>query len=213
VRLHEPHLVLDRVEAAHGDEAGLAVDGEGRPHEVGEEGLPVEVRDLEDLAGRGEVTEETVARLLHLREGGEAARILGGEEELGLPVVIGGAQEAVHGRPDVAPTLLLHPAREVAIAHRQPLAVPALLVAGDHPRGGLEALAHGAPALLRLAEAAAELIGEPRVLRPVMPPVRLVVGQPILGDLLDQVVFLEHLVVAGRHGVSPCRSGCVWRSC
>src|SRR5262249_58747164 len=93
--------------------------------------------------------------------------------------------------------------REVAIAARQPFAMPALLVSRDHPRRRLETFADGSAALLRFAESATELIREPRMLGPVMPPVRLVVRQPVLGDLLDEVVFLQH--VLGRHGVPPSR--------
>ena len=70
VGLHEPHLVLDGVEPPHGDQAGLPLDGERRADEVHVESAPRLVRDLEHLAGRVQVPEEMVARLLLPGEGG-----------------------------------------------------------------------------------------------------------------------------------------------
>src|SRR5262245_66647538 len=83
VRLHEPHLVLDRVEPTHRDEARLALTAVGRAHEIGEETLAL-VRDLEHLAGRPQMSQNAVARALHLREGCESPRVVGAEEELRL---------------------------------------------------------------------------------------------------------------------------------
>src|SRR5690606_17044132 len=96
--------------------------------------------------------------------------------------------EAVHRGADVAGLLLGEPARPVAVGDAQPLDVPALVVAGDHAARRLEHLADRAAAYLRLAQAAAELVGEPRMLGPVMPAEGLVVRRAVGGDLLDGVV-------------------------
>ncbi len=144
-----------------------------------------------------EVAQEAVAGLLHLGEGGEPPRVLRVQVELGLPVVVGRAQEAVHRGAQMALLLLLHAAIVVGVGDHHPFAVPGLVVTRDHARGGQEALADGAAAFLRFAEPPAELVGEPGVLRPVMPAVRLVVSLLVVGDLGDDVVFGQRPVVAG----------------
>jgi hypothetical protein len=101
--------------------------------------------------------------------------------------------------------------------------VPALLVAGDDPRGDLEALADRAAALLRLAQRAAELVAEPRLLGPVMPAEGLEVRPSLAGDVgaveqafpraeLDEVLATTSArlfglppVLAGPSGEDPAR--------
>src|ERR1700704_4873183 len=65
--------------------------------------------------------------------------------------------------------------------------MPAFEIAGDHPGSRLHHLADAAAALLRLAEAAAELIGKPGMLRPMMPAERLVMRTAIGCDQLDGI--------------------------
>lgn len=150
MRLHKPHLVLDRVGAAHRDAAGLPLDGERRADEGGVEGLAVQVRNLEHLPRRGALAEDVMTRPLHPGEGVEPAGIVRRQEELRLAVVVRGAEPAVHRGADVPALLFLHASLEVPVGHDQPLAMPALRAA----------------ALLRLPEPAPELVGEPGVLGP-----------------------------------------------
>jgi len=79
----------------------------------------------------------------------------------------------------------------LAIAHcrGQPFRDPAPGVVRRHAAGHLEALAYGAATFLGLAEAAPELADEPRLIRPVVPAIGLVVGAPVLRDLVDQFPF------------------------
>src|SRR5262249_27352672 len=60
----------------------------GRSHEIREETLAL-VRDLEHLARRPEMSQKTVARELHLREGRQSAGGGGAGERIRRPVVIG----------------------------------------------------------------------------------------------------------------------------
>jgi hypothetical protein len=76
----------------------------------------------------------------------------------------------------------------VPVRDLQPFSVPALGVARDDARRGLEDFADSAPALLSLPEPAPELVGEPRMLRPMVPAVRLIVGPAIGRDPLDRVI-------------------------
>ena len=108
--------------------------------------------------------------------------------EFRLPVIIGRAQEAIHGGADVTGFLLGEAALPVAIGDAHPLRVPALEVAGDHAGRGLECFADAAAAFLRLAETAAELVGEPGMIGPMMPSERLVMGTALSGDPLYGVV-------------------------
>src|SRR5262249_49455849 len=120
-----------------------------------------------------------------------------------LAVVVGGPKKAVHRGAHVTLLLLGNATLGVGIGDRDPFAVPGLVVPRDHARGGQEALAHGAPAFLRLADAAAKLIRQPRVLGPVVPTKGLVVGLLVGGDLGNDVVLAQDLVVGTGHGAPP----------
>jgi hypothetical protein len=191
MRLHEPHLVLDRVQAPHADQHRLLFHREGRAHEVAAQRHPFLIGNVDGLARRVQVRNEFLAAGLHLLEGDEAPRVVPVQEELGLAIVVGRAQPAVHGSADVARCLLVESALPVELRHAIPLAVPALQVSRHDARGDHEAFADAAPAFLRLAQPAAELVGEPGMLRPVVPAVGLVVRQAVRRHLLDQVVLAE----------------------
>ena len=188
MRLHEPHLVLDRVEAAHADHYRQLLAGERRAHEITADRLARLVGDVDRFAGRIEPRDEFLRAGFHPLEGRQPPRVVRLEVEFGLPVVIRGAKEAVHRRTDVAGLLLGEAARPVAVGDAHPLDVPAFVVAGDHAACRLEDFADRAAAFLRLAETAAELVGEPGMLRPVMPAERLVMRRAVGGDLLDGIV-------------------------
>src|SRR3569833_1553979 len=89
--LHEPHLVLDRVETAHADQHRQLVARKRRADEIAADRLAVLVRDVDDLAGRIEMREEAMARRFHLFEGRQPPRIAWFEKELSLAEVIGTA--------------------------------------------------------------------------------------------------------------------------
>jgi hypothetical protein len=123
----------------------------------------------------------------HLLEGRQPWRIVGFKMKFGLPVIIRRPQKTVHGGADVAQSLFGYPARPIAICDPHPLGVPAFQVARDHARPGLHHFADATAALLSLAQAATELIGEPRMLRPMVPAERLVVRAALCGNLFDGV--------------------------
>ena len=194
MRLHEPHFILDRVESAHADQHRLLFHRKGGPHKIGGQGCPVFIGDFEHFTGRVQVPEETVARLLHQREGREAPGIIGLQEELGLAVVIGGASETVDGSADMSGLLLGLGAREVTVGNPLPFHVPAFLAGRVDARSGLEYLADRAAAFLGFAQAAPELVGKPGRLRPVVPPKRLVMRQGVCRDPIDRVIGIAGLV-------------------
>ena len=144
----------------------------------------------------------------HLLESRQPARIVRLKMELRLPVIIRRAQEAVHRGADMAGAFFVQPALPVAVGDPHPLGVPALQVAGDHARSRLQHLADRAAAFLGFAEAAAELIGEPGMLRPVMPAERLVMRPTVRGDLLDGVVSHNYSVTGCECAVMHAESQC-----
>ena len=185
--LHEPHLVLDGIEPAHADQHRQFVAGKRRANEIAADRLARLVGNLDHLARRIEVTDELVRAGFHLFESGKPARIVGFEMEFGLPVIICRAQEAVHRGADVTGLLFGEPAMPVAVGDPHPFGVPAFQIARNHPRSRLHHLADAAAAFLGFAKAAAELICQPGMFRPVMPAERLVMRTAIGGDLLDGV--------------------------
>jgi hypothetical protein len=62
------------------------------------------------------------------------------------------------------------------------------MVAWDDARRSLKDLADGAAAFLAFAEATPELIGEPGMLRPMMPTERLVMRRTVRRDPLDRII-------------------------
>jgi hypothetical protein len=78
------------------------------------------------------------------------------------------------------------PPRVITVGHAQPFLVPALLISRDHATRSLKALGDSTATLLSLPQGAAELIGHPGMLRPVMPAKGFVVRPVILRDLMDQ---------------------------
>src|SRR5690606_28334370 len=130
---------------------------------------------------------------LHLREGFEAARLVGMEPELGLAIVVGRAQPAIHRRADMAAFHFVVSALLIVIGDAAPFGVPALLVAGDHAARREEAFADGPATLLGLAQAAPELVAHPWMLWPMVPAVRLVVRIAAIRNLIDQEI-LGHAV-------------------
>ena len=105
-----------------------------------------------------------------------------------LAVVIRSTQKAVHRGPDMAGLFLGEAALPIAIGYPHPLCVPAFQIARDHSRSRHQDFADCAPALLGLSETAPELVGQPRMFRPVMPSERLVMRASIFGDLVDCIV-------------------------
>src|SRR6476661_4434951 len=112
--------------------------------------------------------------------------------EFGLAVIVGRAQVAVHCCANMAGTFLVAATRLISIGNAHPFPVPALLIAWYHSARRLEALADRAPALLCFAKTATKLIGQPRMLRPMMPAVRFEMRLPVFGDPLDEVVFVAY---------------------
>jgi hypothetical protein len=92
----------------------------------------------------------------------------------------------------VSGRLLRLGAGEIAFRDTQPFAMPTFLVAGNHPACRLEDFADRPAALLRFAETAPELVGEPRVFRPMVPAIWLVMREPILRDPVDLIVLGFH---------------------
>ena len=144
------------------------------------------VGDLDRLHRRREVAPGLGEGSLALVESRQPPRIVGGQPELGRAVVVGGPQPGGAGGQHVAVGFGLIAALLVALGDVQPLVVPAVQVAGHHAAGGLKALADGAAALLRLAQLAAELVAQPRVLRPVVPAERLVMRPALRRHFLDE---------------------------
>ena len=99
----------------------------------------------------------------------------------------------------------------IALGQAQPFPVPAFVIARNHAARGLEAFADRAAAFLCFSERAAELIGHPRELGPVMPAVGFEVGVAVLGYFADR--FVVHpppprsLAVTGRSGSTRRRRG------
>ena len=158
-------------------------------HEIAANRRAVLVGNLHRLAFGRQVGNKFFRAGFHFLEGRQAARIFGREVELGLAIVIGGAQKAVHGAANVSEFLLGKAAVPVVVGDDHPFLVPGLLVAGDHATRGEETFAHRAAAFLRLAQCAAELVGQPGVFGPVVPAIGLVVGLPVGGDFFNQIVF------------------------
>ena len=79
------------------------------------------------------------------------------------------------------------PALPIAVGDPHPFGVPAFQIARDHPRSRLHNLADAAAALLGLAQAATELVGQPGMFRPMVPAERLVMRTAIGGDQFDGV--------------------------
>ena len=196
--LHEPHFVLDGIETAHADQHRQLVAGKRRANEIAADRLARLVGNLDHLAGRIEIGDELVRAGFHLLEGGQPPRIVGLEMEFGLAVIVRRAQEAVHRGADVAGCLLGEPALPVAVGDPHPFGVPALEIARNHPRSRLHDFADAAAALLGFAQAATELVGEPGMLRPVMPAERLVMRAAIRGNQLNGV--FADLWIRFRHG-------------
>ena len=189
VRLHEPHLVLDAVEPAHRNEHRLAGNREGRADEIGAEPDAVLVGDFDDFAGRIEPAQEFPRAGLHRLEGGKPAGIARGQPELRLAVIISRPQPAILRRANMPDGGFRIAAAIIPLGDAQPLDVPALLVARNHPRGRLEALADCAAAFLRLPQPAPELIRHPRMQRPLLPAIRLVVRRDIRGGGVNELLF------------------------
>src|SRR5262249_23520576 len=124
----------------------------------------------------------------HSLKGRQAPGIRRLEEELGLPIVIGRTQKAVHRGTDMAGLLGHFAALEIAVGDAQPFGVPALEIAGNDARSRLKDLTDRAAAFLAFAEAAPKLISEPGMLGPVMPAIGLVMGRPIGSDPFDRIV-------------------------
>ena len=145
--------------------------------------------------------EKRLGACFHLLEGLEPARIVRCQPELRTPVVIRRTQPAVARRLDAPRRCRFVSARAVAIAHAGPFDVPALVVAGRHAARGQKALADGTAALLGLAQGAAELIGHPGMLGPVMPAVGFVVRPPGFVDPVDRLFFHEKTLPCGMPGM------------
>ncbi len=167
---------------------GSFVAGEWRAHEIAADRLAVFVRDVDHLSGRIEIGDEFVRAGFHLLEGRKPARVVGCEMKFRLAVVVRGTQKAVHRGADMAGLFLGEAALPVAIGDPHPFGVPAFQIARDHARSRHQDFADRAAAFLGLSETAPELVGEPRMLRPVMPAERLVMRAAIGGDLVDCVV-------------------------
>src|SRR5262249_17881253 len=133
--------------------------------------------------------DELTREFLHVGERFEPARIGIFEPELGMTIVIGGAQPAVHRGTDMALAELLVTAGLVEICNSLPFPVPALLVPGDHAAGGEETFGDGTAALLRFAQRTTELVAHPRIFRPMVPTVRLIDAVRHVRDLIDQKLF------------------------
>ena len=155
----------------------------------GEQRLAVLIGDLQDLTRRLEVLDELPRAFLHVGERFEPARIGIFKPELGVAIVVGRTQPAVHRGAHMALAELLVTAGLVEIRNPLPFPVPALFVAGDHAAGGKETLGDGAAALLRFAKSAAELIAHPRIFRPMVPAVGLIHAVRHVRDLIDQKLF------------------------
>src|SRR5262249_19805346 len=66
MRLHKPHLVLDRVQTSHADENRLPAGVERRPDEIGEQRLAVLIGNLQHFARWPEVLDELSRAFLHV---------------------------------------------------------------------------------------------------------------------------------------------------
>src|SRR3984893_3940926 len=183
--LHKPHLVLDGIKPAHADQRRQFVAGKRRANEIAADRLARLIGNLDDLAGRIEVTDEFVRAAFHLLESGKPARIVRFKMEFRLPVIICRAQEAVHRGADVTGLFFGEPAIPIAVGNPHPLGVPAFQITRNHPRSRLHYLADAAAPFLGFAKAATELISQPGMFRPVMPAERLVMRTAVSGDLLD----------------------------
>src|SRR5262249_27575587 len=186
VPLLEPHLVLDRIEPTHGDQTGLRAGIERCANEIGVERLGAFVGNLQHLSGRVELSEEAVAATLHVRERLQPPRIVREQPEFRLAIIFASPQPTIHRGANAALGQLLVAALTIEIGDALPLAMPAFLVAGDHPARGQEAFGARAAAFLRLPERAPELIAHPRMLRPVVPAERLVMRIGTIRNLVDQ---------------------------
>ena len=185
---HEPHLVLERVQPAEADQHRLPFDPVGGAHEVGVH-AGVLVGDLDFFHPRAHMASPFPGTVLQLVEDGEPARIVAGEPEFGLAVIIHRPEPAVLGGLDVAVRRGPIAAPVVAPGDAQPFPVPALLVSGRHAARRLETLADRAAALLGLAQRAAELVRHPRVLGPVVPAIGLEMRALFRSDSVDELLF------------------------
>src|SRR5215210_6829200 len=184
---HKEELVLERVQTAEGDQDRLLLDLVRRPHKVRVEVCPVLVRYLHGLHRRRKVLSGLLRTLLQLVEDLKTTRIVPGEPELRRAVVVDRAHPAVLCRLEVPGGLDFVPSRVITLGHAQPFLVPALLVPRDHAARSLKALGDSTATLLGLSQGAAELIGHPGMLWPVMPAEGFVVRSLLLRDLVDQV--------------------------
>src|SRR4029077_21228603 len=99
--------------------------------------------------------------------------------EFGLAVIVGSAQVAVHCSADMAGTFLDAATRLISVGNAHPFPVPALLVARNHSACRLKAPLARPPALLCFPKPATKLIGQPRMLRLMMPAVRFEMRLPV----------------------------------
>ena len=143
--------------------------------------------------------QETERAGFHQLECRQAARIIWEQEKLGLTVIIGRTQIAIHRGADMARLFGFNGAMAVGIADHFPFLVPALLVTCNDARSRQKHFGDRTATFLRFAKTPPELVGKPRTFRPMMPAIRLVMRILVGGDLFDRCIATGYI----DHPVSP----------